>query len=60
MIKCLSDEVLNKLPPVTNLVYVRDKDGSYHPAILESINKDGTATVIERNKYYRKKRCNYA
>lgn len=50
MIKCWSDEVLNKLPPITNLVYVRDKDGSYHPAILESINKDRTATVIESNK----------
>ena len=47
--KCFSDEILDKLPP-SRLVFVQNKDGYYHPAILESINKDGTVTVIESNK----------
>lgn len=50
MMKSWSEQALvsGKLPPI-KLVFVRHKDGSYHPAIIKSINKDGTATVIESN-----------
>ena len=47
--KCFSDEILDKLPP-SRLAFVKHEDGSYHPAILESVNEDGTVTVIESNK----------
>ena len=38
-----------KLPP-SKLVFVKHKDGNYYPAIIKSINEDGTATVIESNR----------
>lgn len=46
--KCWSETVLDKLPPI-DLVLVKNKDGSYHPAIVKSINEDGTITIIESN-----------
>lgn len=46
--KCFSDEILDELPP-SRLVFIENKDGSYHPAIIESLNKDRTVTVIESN-----------
>ena len=44
MIKCWSEEVLDKLPLPPIIVF---NDG--HVGMLEPINEDGTITVIESN-----------
>lgn len=49
--KSWSEQALlsGKLPP-SKLVFVKHKDGNYYPAIIKSINEDGTVTVIESNR----------
>ena len=51
MMKSWSEQALisGKLLP-TKLVFVQHKDGNYYPAIIKSINKDETVTVIEGNR----------
>ena len=44
MNKCWSEEILDKLPQPPIVVF---DDG--HVGIIESINEDGTVTVIESN-----------
>ena len=55
MIKCWSAQLLEVLPHNDHLVFIKDSDDGCHPAILVSVNEDGTVTVIESNKEYKQK-----
>ena len=55
MVKCWSDKVVSKLPSIPIVLFDKDSDGSYKRiAIVESINEDGTITVIESNNTFKR------